>query len=168
MNESEYQALVEASWRRPLTADEQIRLETWVAGHPEARSTWESEASLNRLLNQLPEAPVASNFTARVLQAVDRELATKARRPAPLSRLTQWFRRPIPRVGWALLLLCAAWFGYYQHQTNVHNDMAKGFSVLANVATLSDPAVLQDFEAIHRLGQAAPSDDEELFAVLNQ
>jgi hypothetical protein len=36
------------------------------------------------------------------------------------------------------------------------------------VAALSDPAVLQDFDAIQRLGQSAPSDDEELYALLQK
>ena len=43
--------------------------------------------------------------------------------------------------------------------------MAKGLTVMASVATLSDPTVLQDFDAIQRL---SASEDEELFAVLTK
>ena len=75
MNESEYQALIEASWRRSLTDDEQARLDSWLRVHPEMHNEWEEESALNRMLEELPEAPVASNFTARVLQAVQREAA---------------------------------------------------------------------------------------------
>lgn len=168
MNESDYQALMEASWRRSLTDDEQSRLDTWLRTHPEAHNEWEAESALNRLLEQLPAAPVASNFTARVLQAVERESAAAARRESVFDRVKQWFWRPAPRVAWALLIAVLLGFGYHQHQTNVRGEMARGLSVLANVATLSDPAVLQDFEAIQRLGQSAPGDDEELYALLQK
>lgn len=168
MNESEYQALIEASWRRSLTDDEQARLDAWLRTHSEAHNEWEEESALNRLLEQLPEAPVASNFTARVLQAVERESAAGVRRESVFERVKQWFWRPAPRVAWALLIAGLLGFGYHQHQTIVRGEMARGLSVLANVAALSDPAVLQDFEAIRRLGQSAPGDDEELYALLQK
>ena len=168
MNESEYQALVEASWRRSLTDDEQARLDDWLRTHPEAHNEWDAESALNRLLEQMPEPPVASNFTARVLQAVERETAAAARRESIFERVKRWFWRPAPRVAWALLIAGLLGFGYHQHQTNVRNQVAEGLSVMANVAALSDPAVLQDFEAIQRLGQSAPSDDEELYALLQK
>lgn len=168
MNESEYQALIEASWRRALTDDEQARLDSWLRTHPATQNEWEAEAALNRLLEQLPEAPVASNFTARVLQAVERESAAAARRESVFDRVKHWFWRPAPRVAWALVVAGLLGFGYHQHQTNVTSQVAKGLSVMANVATLSDPVVLQDFEAIQRLAKSAPGDDEELYAVLNQ
>src|SRR5262245_52089399 len=87
MNESEYQALMEASWRRPLTDEEQARLDAWLRTHPAAHNEWEAEMALNRLLEQLPEAPVASNFTARVLQALDRESAALERRESAFDRV---------------------------------------------------------------------------------
>jgi len=168
MNESEYQSLLETSWRRPLTADELARLESWAAGHPEAQAEWEAEKSLNGLLARLPDAPVASNFTAQVLQAVEREAKAVSRQPSFLEQVKRWFQRPAPRLAWALLLVGVLWFGYDRHQANVRTDVAKGMSVLANVASLSDPAVLEDFEAIQRLSQTAPGVDDELYAVLNQ
>ena len=168
MNESEYRALTEASWRRPLTDEEQARLDAWLREHPGMHNEWEADSALNRLLEQLPEAPVASNFTARVLQAVEREAAADARSSSFSDRLKRFFWRPAPRLAWALLVVGLLGFGYHQHQTNVRGEMAKGLSVLANVAALSDPAVLQDFEAIQRLGQSAPSDDEDLYALLQK
>lgn len=168
MNKSEYQALIEAGWRRSLTDDEQARLDAWLRAHPEGHNEWESESTLNRLLQQLPDVPVSSNFTARVLRAVERESAAVVQRESLFDRVKQWFSRPAPRVAWALLIAGLLGFGYHQHQTNVRGEMAKGLSVLANVAALSDPAVLQDFEAIQRLSQSAPSDDEELYALLQK
>src|SRR5437870_688935 len=110
MNESEYQALLQTAGRRPLQAEEQARMELWLAAHPEAQAEWEIEAGLNRLLEQLPDAPVASNFTARVVQALDQKPSGKTARASLSAWLGRWFRRPAPRIAWALLLLGAALF----------------------------------------------------------
>ena len=170
MNESEYQSLLEASWRRALTAEELARMEAWVAAHPEAQAEWEAEAGLNGLLGRLPEAPVASNFTAQVLQELDREAASAARTHSPsfVERFRRWFNRPAPRVAWALALVGLLWLGYERHQSHVRSDVAHGLSVLANVAELSGPTILQDFDAIQRLSQTSPGADEDLYAVLIQ
>jgi ferric-dicitrate binding protein FerR (iron transport regulator) len=150
MNESDYQALVEASWRRALTAEEQAQLDAWLATRPETSAAWETEIGLNQLLGQLPDVPISSNFTAQAWQAVERDVAAEARRPSLADRIQRWFRRPTPRIAWTAVLLVAAWFGYHQHQTSVRNDMAQGLAVMASVATLSDPTVLQEFDAIQR------------------
>ena len=168
MNESEYHALLQIAWRRPLSLEEQARLDAWLADHPQARAQWEAETGLNRLLAQLPDAPVPSNFTALVLQELDRRPAPETRPASLPARFRHWFRRPAPRIAWALLLLSVASMVYHHHRTNTRIEVARGLTVLAQVATLSDPAALQDFESIQRLGQAAPGDDDELFAVLNQ
>ena len=65
----------ERSWRRKLTSAEQAELRAWLAAHPEAQAEWEAEMALNDVLDQLPDAPVASNFTARAVAAVEREKA---------------------------------------------------------------------------------------------
>jgi anti-sigma factor RsiW len=165
MNESEYQALVEAGWRRPLTPEEQRRIEAWLAAHPGARAAWEEETALNQCLGQLGEVPLSSNFTAQVLEAAKREARMASRAPSLWEHVRGWFRSPLPRVAWALLLIGAMWFGYHQHQSAVRNEMARGLSAMASVATLSDPVVFEDFEAIRRL---SASEDEELFALLTK
>src|SRR5262249_44101529 len=103
MNETEYQTLLEIGWRRPLTFDEQARLEAWLAAHPEAQAQWEAEAALNRCLSQLSDVPVASNFTARVLEALDRPSPQRRRSPF-LEGLKSLFWRPVPQLAWALVL----------------------------------------------------------------
>ena len=57
MNEAEYQELLEASWRRDLTPAEMARLHAGLAEQPDLRAGWEDESGLNRLLDQLPDAP---------------------------------------------------------------------------------------------------------------
>ena len=65
-------------------------------------------------------------------------------------------------------MVAAAGLGYHQHQVSVRHEMASGFCALAKLTTLSGPGLLQDFEAIQRLSESAPDDDEELFVTLNQ
>jgi hypothetical protein len=168
MNESEYQALVEVGWRRALTSEEQARIDLWLAARPQSQGALESDAALTQLLQKLPDAPVASNFTAQVLRALEREAAAELRKSTPLARFKRWLLHPATRLAWAMLLVGTVWLGYHQHQENVREEVTRGFAVLAKVAALSDPTVLQDFDAIQRLGQTAPGEDEELFAVLNQ
>jgi hypothetical protein len=164
MNESEYQALVEVGWRRALTSEEQARIDTWLAAQPQPQVDLEVDAALTHLLQKLPDAPLASNFTAQVLRALEREAAAESKARTPFTRFRQWLGRPAIRLAWAVLVVGTVWFGYQQHQENVREDVTRGFAVLAKVAALSDPTVLQDFDAIQRF----PGQDEELFAVLNQ
>jgi hypothetical protein len=175
MNKSQYQALLEESWRRPLTVEEEARLQAWLALHPEAQAEWESEASLTHLLERLPEAPVASNFTAQVMQGLDagpgRAIAIDVPAGSWLQRLRGFLQAPGMRVGWAVLtvvMIAGLWYGYDRHLRDQRLQTAAGLTVLVNVTSLSDPVVLEDFEAIQRLSGVAPSVDEELFAVLNQ
>ena len=165
MNESEYNALIEQSWRRPLTADEEVRVDAWLTTHPQQQADWELDVTVNDLLTRLPNAPLASNFTSQVMRAVEHDLAAQARQMNLLDRVKRWLRNPAPRLAWALGLVAVGWLGIHQHQTNMRSDidMAKGLSVMASVASLSNPSMLEDFEAIRRLNT---SEDEELYAVL--
>ena len=167
MNEAEYQELREAGWRRKLTPAEEARLQAWMALHPEQQRDWEAEAGLNQLLGQLRDAPVASNFTARVLQELDRESAPVS---VPVSRggsLIEWlsrgFRRPAAGLAWAAALMFAGWAGYHQFSKPTGTAQAQDLAVLFKTVG-QEPALFEDFDAIHKLPQA---DDEELYAVLS-
>jgi len=168
MNESEYQYWRETGWRRPLHADEEARLQSYLASHPEARTDWESEVGLSQWLGQLPDAPLPSNFTAQVLQAVDREEAAARRRVSLGERWAQLVRRAVPRLAWACVILALAILGIRQHQIYTHDKMAKGLIQVTEAADLKDPAVFKDFEAILRLGQMPPPADVELDVALNE
>lgn len=165
MNETEYRELMEASWRRPLTEAEEARLQAFLAAHPDEQAKWESELSLNQLLEQLPDVPVASNFTARVVQAAQREAARPAARPF-LQRLRHWLMpRRATGVAWAgvAVAVCVTWFAVHQAETT---RRANELVVISRaVAVVSDPSVRENFDAIQRLPYA---EDEELFAVLNK
>ena len=172
MNDSEYGELVETSWRRTLTEDEQACLRGWLAAHPEAQSDWEAEAALNLALTRLPEAPVSSNFTALVVQAADREETERHRVPSWLGAIKSLFQRPAPRIAWALILIGALWFGVQQHRQEKaeasRHELAQGLAAFANVAALPYPAAMQDIDTIQQISHLPDRADEELFAVLVQ
>src|SRR5436305_71214 len=76
-NDPIFERFREISWQRALTDRERAELEAWLNGRPEFRAEWEAELALSVSLAKLPEPAVPSNFTARVLQAVERENATE-------------------------------------------------------------------------------------------
>lgn len=158
-----YNRLRELSWRRELTGAEQAELRAYLAGHPEARADWEAEAGLNAGLNRLPEAPVSSNFTARVLQAVERESTATERERAPGLTRIWWWRVFVPRAATALIVVGAGWFGYERYQAEQEAKWVESLAVVATVETMPN-TVLEDFEAISRLSPT-PAADEELLAL---
>ena len=68
-NEPLQSSLRELLWRRRLTDAERAGLRS----QPEIQADLEIESRLSEALADLPDTPVSSNFTARVLQAVERE-----------------------------------------------------------------------------------------------
>jgi anti-sigma factor RsiW len=156
----DYNRLRELSWRRPLTEGEQAEVRAWLAAHPEAQAEWEAETNLSTELHQLPDAPMPSNFTARVRQAVERETAAARRRPG-----FQWawrWRVFLPRVAGLAVIIG---FGLFAHHRHVIAQQAALMKKLAAAPELANPAVLEDFEAIVRLG-STPRVDEDLLALM--
>jgi hypothetical protein len=167
MNESEYMNLREAAWRRPLTAEEKAQLQSYLVIHPESQLEWETDTALNLALSNLPNAPLSSNFTACVLQAIDLE-EWRAHRRAPgwMQRMRLW----LPRMAVASLVVGLGGLGYQQvrlHQ--IRDEQAKSLRLVAKVAVaLPDMSMWQDFDAIARLGQTQPSaNDQILWAALS-
>jgi hypothetical protein len=126
---------------------------------------------LTGLLKRLPDAPVASNFTARVLDAVDRADRSGIRRARLWVRLG--FHRPAFRFAAAAALMLAGGFSYHQYRVSSRENMALSVAAMADAVNASAeaapiPAVemLKDFEAIYRLGQTRPQADEALLDAL--
>ena len=171
MNEADFNRLLETAMRRPLTAAEEARLQAYLAEDPAAKALWEEEAALNRLLHHLPDAPLASNFTARVLQAVNR--AGHRGRPAP--RFFRWLglRHPARQVAAACSILVLVALGWWQFHSLRREKMAvalarlgAGMDTPPKAVALAPDELWENFEAIHRLPQTQP--DEELLAVLKE
>jgi hypothetical protein len=116
------------------------------------------QRQVRELLSKLPNAPVASNFTARVLQAID---AAEAR--PPRWHLMAWnWRAFFPRATVTAAAAGIAAIGLYQHELSVQRqNFAR--SVVA-VASQPMPSVdaLKNFDAIQRMGQTARPDDDLL------
>jgi negative regulator of sigma E activity len=143
------QALREAAWRRPLTAGEQAKLDAWLKINPDARTEWELDAALSQALARLPEQPVASNFTARVLDAIEREdlAAAGARRES--SRLG-WLRSLgwVPRAAVAVVVLAVGLLGWQQVRSQREAQALERFVAATEATPMPSPEVFQDYETI--------------------
>ncbi len=153
----------ELSWRQKLTDCDENELRAFLAAHPEARLDWEDEAGLNKLLQQLPDAPVPSNFTARVLQAVERESIVPSR--ARFDGRAWWLRIFAPRAAVAAVVLGMGLFAWHHHQVERRIELARSITMISKAGPLPSPEVLANFDAIRHLSQT-PAPDEELLALL--
>jgi anti-sigma factor RsiW len=192
MQDSEYNELLKTGLRRKLTAEEEGRLRAHLAAHPEDQPAWEEEMALNNLLRNLPKAPLSSNFTAQVLQLVEKE-----RRHSSPARSVQWWHgffslRWTRQVAFSTVVLFAGLISYHQFQVSrreaVANSVANIFSMLEPVLQPGEPTgrvettrtaaqvsdgtalptleMLENFDAIKRLNQVPPQVDVDLLAAL--
>lgn len=164
MNEMLFNELRETSWRRPLAPEEEARLADYFAAHPEAQSGWEHELALTGRLRELRPAPLSSNFTAQVLQAVDAETARQER--ASRARAGFWrglWRGWAPRYATASLLLLLGLGGFYQQQAFSRAQTARHVVLVTELMAVPGPERLQDFEVIRAL---PPDTDDDLLAAL--
>jgi anti-sigma factor RsiW len=159
------QELEELAWRGLLTPVQQARLRRHLAAHPGAALQWESEAALTRALNRLPPAPVSSNFTALVLQAVRR---------AP-ARSTWWRQIDTaswfpagwkPRVALAATMVCLSLLTVRQYQTLQRQRMARDLASVGSLASLQPVGWLKDFQTIENLNRVQVAPDDALLEVL--
>jgi anti-sigma factor RsiW len=159
-----YNHLRELSWRRKLTPAEEAQLRAWLAAHPEAQIDWEAEAGLNAALGTLPDVPVPSNFTARVLQAVERETAAAQRRSG--WNWAGWLRRRwLPRVALTASVVSAGVVSCLVIQDVQHKRLVDSVVVVSAVSSLPSPEVIKDFDAI-RASNPTQRPDEQLLTVL--
>lgn len=164
MPESVAQELTELAWRRSLTPDEQARLRRYLAVHPQARGQWECEAALTRALNRLPPAPVTSNFTALVLQAVQRAPA----RPAWRRRLdlASWLPAGwMPRLALAATMVCLCFLTVRECQILQRQKMDRELASVGSLAARQPVDWLQNFQTIENLSRVQVADDGLLQAL---
>ena len=151
--EKEPANLNESLWRRPLSATERAKLLV----QPEQQL----EARLTDALSQLSDAPVPSNFTARVLAAVELDEAQSARsRGWTLNWRLLW-----PRVAVMAAVMIFAGLSLQRHE--VHSHRAALAKSVAHVTTQPLPNVdaLENLDAIQRMGRTAHADGELLAAL---
>ena len=171
MNNPDLGRLLDTARRRPLTAEEETRLHACFADDPSARTIWEEEMALNRLLDRLPDTPLSSNFTAQVLQAVERADAGQG----TSGRTFRWLGlpRPVRQAAAACALLVLMGLAYWRYDSVRREKMALALAELASgmhtpseAVALAPEELWENFDAIHRLPQTQP--DEELLAVLKE
>jgi anti-sigma factor RsiW len=157
-----FNQLREQSWRRELTSSEDAALRDWLAKHPEAQGDWENEAALNEALRRLPDAPLSSNFTSRVLHAVQREQAAESRR-SRRGRMA-WWRRFAWRLGLAGITGVAGFFSYEQfYAAHLRAEVRQSIVAVSAVSSLPSAEILENFEAIRLSG--TPAADERLLSL---
>jgi negative regulator of sigma E activity len=150
--------LRESGWRRKLTEAEQGELRAHLDAHPDARADWEMESALNAALTQLPDASVPSNFTARVLQAVEREAA----RPRAWSWRWNWHML-VPRVAFAAAVITFTGLVFQHHEINRQRTaLARNVALVTRGQPMPSPEALENFDAIRRMSQPQHADDELL------
>ena len=171
MNDAAFNQLLDTALRRKLSAEEEAQMQACLARDPQAKAVWEEEMALSQLLNGLPDAPLPSNFTAQVLQAVER--GPQRRRHA--RKLFRWFglRRPAQQCAAACLVVVLAALGYWQY-ASVRRErialalhrLAPHFDTPSTAVALPPDELWNNFDAINRLPQTQT--DEELLAVLKE
>jgi hypothetical protein len=117
------------------------------------------EARLNAALRRLPDAPVPSNFTARVLATIELEEQNAARRHG-----WNWLSL-FPRVAVAAAVLLFA--GVSIDRYEVHSHRVTLVKNLARVASAQTPSVdaLENLDAIQGMSQSAHADNDLLAAL---
>jgi hypothetical protein len=120
------------------------------------------QEQLRGLLSRLPDVPVASNFTARVMQAIELEEMRRSR-----WRIIEWnWRVFFPRATVTAAVVGFAAIAFHQHELSVRRQMARDVYVVASQQMPSVEA-LKNFDAIQRMGQPARPDDELLALASN-
>ena len=159
-----YKELREQSWRRKLSPAEEAQVRVWLETHAEARADWEAENGLNDALERLNEPEVPSNFTARVLAALDADAAREKGAGTAGWRQGWWNWRWLPKAALGSVVLMAGLLGlqHYRHEKRV--QYARSVQTISEVASLPSPAILQDFDAIHAMNQTVAADEDLLKA----
>jgi anti-sigma factor RsiW len=166
MNDADFNELWDRAVRARLTPDEQARFQAILADDAALRAQWEEELALNRMLAQLPDAPVPTNFTARVLRAVQ---AGAPARPSRFRWVAPLFPPARPGLAAAAGVVLAVGLGvfvYQQRQAVLRARLAESVSTVSTIAALPSVEVLRDFEAIRRLDRTPVEADTDLLAAL--
>ena len=149
-------------WRWELTPEDRALLDSWLAEHPETRATLEEDLFLTSALQRLPDAPVATNFTTRVLGELERPDRAHARPSRPLAPLG-WLSGWLPRAAVAAVVVGLSLFGWHQHRASVRAELVR--SMAENIAGLG-PEIIENFDSVRRVNPVVP--DQILLTALER
>ena len=154
MKEDNSSNLRELLWRRKLSEAERAGLS--------GQAALDFESRLTAALSNISDVPVPSNFTSRVLAAVELEEARAVR----ARRWTLNWRLLWPRVAAVAAILFFAGVGYQRYDTHSHRAaLAKNVLLLARSQPLPSVEVLENLDAIQRMSLPARADGELLTAL---
>lgn len=141
----------ESLWRRKVSGAARAGLR--------AQPELELEARLTDALAKIPDAPVASNFTARLLDAIELEEKQAAR-----SHGWHWsWRSLFPRVAVAAAVLIFAGVSIQRYETNSQRfALAKDVALVAGAQPPPSMDALENLDAIQRMSQSAHADGQLL------
>lgn len=160
MNKPTYDELKEKSWVEPLSAEERAELRNYLSANPEMQQDWDEEATLTTALNRLPDAPVSSNFTSLVMQAVKRadvETERKATR-------SFWRFGWVPKFAIAIAMLCLGTFSFHEYQVATRAKLAADVKAFAETAPIPQVDWLKNFETIEQMSKVQVADNDLLMA----
>lgn len=160
MKSDELNDLMDKARRRVLHPDDRKRVEQLLEADPAAWPDWKEDMALTQLLDGIPDAPVATNFTSRVMQAVALEDSRTKPRGIPLTLywLTHsWFAR----LGIVTSVAIAAVLGWQQNQKWERAALAESMVTISEVAAVPSVEILKDFEVIQSLGAVPPAAEVE-------
>ena len=142
----------ESLWRGKLSAAELAALRT----QPELAV----EAQLTDALAKMPNAAVPSNFTARVLAAIELDAAQSVR-----SHSWHWnWRSLLPRLAVAAAVLIFAGVSLQRYEAGSQRAaLVKNVALVAVAQPLPSVEALNNFDAIERMSQPA---DDQLLALM--
>lgn len=161
-----HQKLRETAWRRRLTPVEQAEWQAWLVAHPEAQAEAELDAGLDAALTQQSDVSVSSNFTARVMQAIESDTA---RQTSSVTPARNWWRKLLPRFAVAtVVVLSVGALTYRQHAVGKQKELAVAAKVIARAQPLSDATVIEDFEFICSMTPTMAAADENLLALSDE
>jgi anti-sigma factor RsiW len=154
----------ELGWRRTLTPEQQAKVRAWLAAHPEAAEDWKTEASLSEALGRLADVPLSSNFTSRVMGAIERE-RNESERGLAFGTRWNWWSRLLPRLAFVAVILGAGLFSYRHFESTRRIEIARSVATVSEVASVPSASMLEDYEAIRALSQT-PAADVELIKLM--
>jgi len=157
-----FEHLREQAWRGKLTPSQEAQLRDWLSTHPEARDDWDAEAGLSEALGRLPDVPVPSNFTARVLGAVNLERSAAQRSAPKFGRIWERWVRWAAACAVILAALAAGLSFVERFKTE---RLANSIAEVSRVAPLPSPEILANFDVICALDRT-PAPDEDLLKLL--
>lgn len=121
----------------------------------------ELDARLTRALARLPDVPVPSNFSSRLMQSVELDELRQSRR-----RSFAWdWHKLLPRIAVTAAVVLIAGLTLRQHEgTARRTALARNLAMVAGAQPMPSVEALKNFDAIQRMSQ--PRADDELLALL--